>query len=570
MKRAAFISIITFILILVHACEAEQVTPLSCGSSSICQIQTRGTLNNSYNLPAGSMILVHATGGLQIENEVFTYNGTTWESNQNYQWTDLQHDTQITALYPVYENLLYTMDNLYTETGLEDILICQDTLPNKENIVLEFKHLFSSLTIHLEETILDELDNITLTVPYKISQIFPADGTFTFIHENHTSTQACNGTCDYSFIIPPLSECAITLTFNLKNGEIHTHNLNPYTFQSGFQYECHVVKPDIRPGIRTAEDLITFSQMINKTYQGDRTLSDFGEQVGDEMVYRLLADIVLTEEDCEQLSPIGDHEDTPFSSTFDGENHTISGLIIPDKNTYLNYAGLFGHIDNNGIVKNLHITHASSINNPQCNRVGIIAAYNGGIIDNCSVQNSTINSASSGTIGLICSLSGGKIINCYTKNNKINVSELTNAGSIVGSADGYILNCYTYNNQFFSSAKSYKTGSITGTSSYRNMLTIENSYIYHIQDSKNWGAVTGLPYQITLKNFYYNKEKKFYNTPTNSTITNANIYDDDFCINETPISNLLNEWIRDKGASSYPQHTFTLWEIADDGSPHFK
>ena len=85
------------------------------------------------------------------------------------------------------------------------------------------------------------------------------------------------------------------------------------------KYECNIVRLDSSPGIRTAEDLIAFSQLINKTYKGNKTLDDFGKQVNGEMIYSLCNDIELTEEDCNRLEPIGYHTDIPFSDTFDGK-----------------------------------------------------------------------------------------------------------------------------------------------------------------------------------------------------------------------------------------------------------
>ena len=556
MKRVQFISAFLWV-VCSYACTSESIRIPSEPSPLTCEILTRG-LNNNTHLSAGSTILLNATGGLQISNETFTYNGTKWVSTQTYNWMDLQEETSITALYPVYEDQQYRAENIYSEERLEDILISQHTFQRGASIELQFKHLFSLLTIHLGETIQNEWQEIRLSVPVKVDNISPSTGTISTLSESHTTIQTNNGSGDYPFIIPPSNDCTVTLTLVMKDGKIHTHPLNPHTFQSGYEYHCNVVKAEERPGIDSAEDLIIFSQLINGTYTGNKTLSDFGEQTTDGMVFRLLADIKLTETDCQQLSPIGDHEETPFSYTFDGGNHTISNLILPDEKTYIQYTGLFGHITQSGVVKNLHITHATSITNPTCKKVGVIAAYNGGLIDNCSVQNSTINSAQTGIIGLICSSSGGKIINCFTQNNTIKVSEGTNGGSIAGSADGYILNCYTRDNQFSTSAKSYKIGSITGSSTYNTKLTIENCYIYHKQNSSNWGAAVGNPNKVTLNNFFHNKGKAFYN----KTSDKAKTYDASFCIDGNPITDLLNTWIGE-------DTTFNTWTMSN-GIPCFQ
>ena len=455
---------------------------------------------------------------------------------------------------------------------MEDILISQHTFQRGASIELQFKHLFSLLTIHLEETIQNEWQEIRLSVPVKVDNISPSTGTISTLSESHTTIQTNNGSGDYPFIIPPSNDCTVTLTLVMKDGKVHTHPLNPHTFQSGYEYHCNVVKAEERPGIDSAEDLIIFSQLINGTYTGDKTLSDFGEQTTDGMIFRLLADIELTETDCQQLSPIGDHEDTPFSYTFDGGNHTISNLILPDENTEDGYAGLFGHIGSTGVVKNLHMNQATSISNPTCKYVGAITAYNEGLIDNCSVQNSCIYSATKGMIGLICSSSGGKIINCFTEYNTIKVSGDTFAGAIAGSASGYILNCYTHHNQFSIPNGNYKLGGITG-SSPSTRLRIENCYIHHAEDNDSWGAAVSIPYKVTINNFFHNKEQIFNGSGNSGTITNAQMYDgSNYCIDDgTPIIDLLNDWIENgRGKINYSQFTFNEWVMPEGGIPCFQ
>lgn len=556
MKRVQIISAFLWV-VCSYACTSESIRIPSEPSPLTCEILTRG-LNNNTHLSAGSTILLNATGGLQISNETFTYNGTKWISTHPYNWTDLQEETSITALYPVYDDQQYRAENIYSEEGLEDILISQHTFQRGASIELQFKHLFSLLTIHLGETIQNEWQEIRLSVPVKVDNISPSTGTISTLSESHTTIQTNNGSSDYPFILPPSSDCTVTLTLVMKDGKVHTHPLNPHTFQSGYEYHCNVVKAEERPGIDSAEDLIIFSQLINGTYTGDKTLSDFGEQTTNGMVFRLLADIKLTETDCQQLSPIGISDDNSFSDIFDGGNHTISNLILPDENTEDGYAGLFGHIGSTGVVKNLHMNQTTSISNPTCKYVGAITAYNEGLIDNCSVQNSSIYSATIGMIGLICSSSGGKIINCYTKNDTIKVSAETYAGAIAGSADGYILNCYTYDNRFSVLSSRYKIGSITGSSTYNTKLTIENCYIYHKQSNSNWGAAVGLPYKVTLNNFFHNKGKAFYD----KTSDKAKTYDSSFCIDDIPITDLLNIWIGE-------DTTFNTWTMSN-GIPCFQ
>ena len=568
MKRVRKV-LYTFLVVLSFACHSDIAIIPSAQPSFTCHIQSRGKEDSNY-LPIGSQILLNANGGIELDNEIFTYNGSTWESENIHNWTFPEEETNITALYPTYKDNTYTDLNLYSKGQLEDILIARNTSSGKESIHLQFEHLFSSLIIHIENTILENLKEIQLAIPVKVEKIFHKEGTFSIINETHTITQNNNTSNNFSFIIPPTEECSLTLTIIMTDDTIHEILLEPHTFQSGIQYECNVVHLDSRPGIRDAKDLIIFSQLINGKTNAEKTLADFGEKVGEETIYRLLADIELTEDECNQLFPIGDHSDNPFSDTFDGGGHTISNFILPDQNTYKSYSGLFGHISQTGVVKNLHLTKAKSIQAPTCKYLGVIASNNDGIINNCSVSNSTIYSIESGYPGIICALSAGTIINCHTNNNLIYVTSSAYAGAITSSAGGNIINCYSFQNKFSTSGKSYRIGCITGASITRITLKIENCYIYHSQSTSNWGNAIGLSNKVSIKNFYYNQGNIYYGSATNTTTSNCLKYDTNYSINADHISTLLNNWIETTGSSQYPQYSFRHWTLSENGSACFE
>ena len=144
MKRVKDI-LLAIVLIIANACNSEQVL-LSDHFPLTCSIQSRSE-NTPLSLPIGSQILLNAQGGLDIQNEIFTYNGSTWENENDHQWTNPEEEGHIIALYPTYPNNEYSFTNLYSTGELEDILIAQKTYPGKENITLQFEHLFSTLTI---------------------------------------------------------------------------------------------------------------------------------------------------------------------------------------------------------------------------------------------------------------------------------------------------------------------------------------------------------------------------------------------------------------------------------------
>ena len=79
--------------------------------------------------------------------------------------------------------------------------------------------------------------------------------------------------------------------------------------------------------INTTSDLIQFSKNVNSgtSYSGITVLLD--------------ADIDFSGGLSEQFNPIGNSSSKQFQVMFDGQGHTISGLVI---NSYSQYAGLFG------------------------------------------------------------------------------------------------------------------------------------------------------------------------------------------------------------------------------------
>ena len=546
MKRVTnLLSII--VLMIASACNSEQVT-LSEYPSFTCRIQSRnGNLFSS--LPTGSQILLNAQGGLVIDNRIFIYDGNIWVNENNNHWTLPQEETHITALYPIYPNNDYTQSNLYSTGELEDVLVAQKTYSKKENITLQFNHLFSSLTINIEETLLESIREFLLTIPVKVNHIFPQEGTFSIIKETHIITKENHGEKTYSFIIPPSEACVLTLTFIMKDNTIHKHELNPHTFLSGNQYVCNVVQLDSCPGIRTAEDLISFSQLINGTYKGNKTLADFGHQVDGETIYYLLNDIELTEEDCERLEPIGAHTSTPFVNTFDGKGHTISNLKFK---AYNGYGGLFGKTDSSSIIKNLNLDNCLGVMKVGDNSsgMGIIAGRCNGTISNCHVTNSTLSNDDSFYTGGISGYTSGRIINSSVKSTILEAS-IGSLGIVTGYLyEGYVMNSYSCNNTV--NNKTTHNGGICG---YAQSSTITNCYTYANQNVKGHVVGTGKT-NTTVTYCYCDQGPVVYSYNKSDCNIDLNYkYHEDFTAtsNNIPVYQLLNQWIesQETNQSSY-------------------
>lgn len=523
-------------------------------------------------LADGDSVLFSAQGGLSANNQLLTYSNGEWTSTLPLQWSNPSAQTIYTALYPVYEDHLYTQQKLYTDNGLEDILIAQDTLNSQQAIEFSFKHLFSQLVIHVTPSIQEKLDSLKLIVPCTVKSI-ANDGTISVDAAPHTTSIPANESGSYSFLLPPMKDCQLTLKLLTTSDGNYTNVLPAYTFEGNMKYECKLRNP---AGIRNADDLIAFSQLINGKKAEGRTLDEFGAKVGEDSVFYLLSDIALSPEDCEDLLPIGYNDSKGFKYIFEGNNHSISGLIVPDASTNRivnsNYSGLFGHITSNGIVQNLHIANATSVSTPTCKRIGILSGTNNGTIINCSVTGSSITSTKDSRIqGAISAYNTGTIANCYSYDCKIKIDNTScKIGGIAGFAIGYVLNCYAYNNTYTTNAQSF-TGGVVGESDKDDPLFLSNCCVFHSQSLKQntFGAIIGHAKKATIDNIYYNTQY-YYTKNDNSTFTYYKKYTDR-SINGKHLSTYLNEWVENEEKNpTYPNIKFKKWTTDTTTLPTFQ
>ncbi|MEE1154399.1 MAG: GLUG motif-containing protein, partial [Acutalibacteraceae bacterium] len=199
-----------------------------------------------------------------------------------------------------------------------------------------------------------------------------------------------------------------------------------------------------------------------------------------------------------------------YNGTFDGQNHTISGLYY--KNTG-NYVGtLFKQLSDSAIVKNLGVvdsyywTHEGTY--------GMIACKNYGTIDNCWSDSIACTSGVSGAMigenyavvkncrnygvfntsdsekygcygGIVGINFGGLVENCIN-HGTINASY--RVGGIVGYNEGIIRNCYNIGTVGIAENTGNARGGISGYTSDNQNCYIENCY--------NIGKVVGGRYFV--------------------------------------------------------------------------
>ena len=237
-----------------------------------------------------------------------------------------------------------------------------------------------------------------------------------------------------------------------------------------------------------------------------------------------------------EWTPIG-RGSSPYTGTFDGGNHTISGLTVTGSEEY---AGLFGYIGKDGgTVKNVKLENVQITSDNQYANVGGVAGFSRGNIENCSVSGSVSgNSNSDGTDncvgGVVGQQFGGSITGC---SSSAIVEGMGGVGGVAGKTDNRatLTGCYTMGNVTLESNNSnstyaggvvgsngasctltacYATGNVTGTgtgsgSIYVGGVTGDNASgtltaCYHAaetvsgRDGATTGGVTGRNYDANV------------------------------------------------------------------------
>ena len=542
-------------LMLLSGCEPQPIpsyTPQITGSIVSREAIAESPLTN------GSQALFNATGGTTISNQVFTLNNGVWQDKTGKEVSiNPDSETTLTAIYPAYSGDTLVIYNPYHNGTLQDVLIAQNTFSGTTDIQLKFHHLFSQLNVHVHSSKASSIKAVDLTAP-KVTKIDPFNGTFN--HEGtHTTQNRKDDSNVYSFIIPSIDDCPLTLTFIKDSEEEEVIYPLTHNFEAGHKYECHVN----RPGIRNAKDLIAFAELINNpSYSGDRTLDEFRTINGTDTIYNLLADINLTTSQSKKLYPIGGYNNKrPFTQIFDGNGHTISGLVLK---AYNGYTGLFGKITSTAIVRNLTLSDCSSPTS--ATHCSILVGLNQGTIYNCHVINSSIKvdkeiNNTGDNIGGIIGVNSGIITNSSVTSLNFSAHKGT-LGAMVGNLyGGEIINCYSYDNTT-SGSSSYR-GGISG---YASDGIITNCYVYSNYSIE--GQMIGEAERTIIENCYYGQSSPPLIDEDNNNCTKSNNkrFDATFHTTSAPITHicdLLNQWIGEKEGYTHWKTDATLPAVFD-------
>lgn len=136
---------------------------------------------------------------------------------------------------------------------------------------------------------------------------------------------------------------------------------------------------------------------------------------------------------CPDVGKYGEFQGTPFTGTFDGKGHKITGLAS-DAGRRESYLGLFGCIGRGGLVKDLRLERVSIGGGGSLTHYfGMLVGFNdGGAITDCSVAGDITGIKGPQVVGALAGMNGagGLISRCRA------VAGKTNGGSDVGGLVG--------------------------------------------------------------------------------------------------------------------------------------
>lgn len=205
----------------------------------------------------------------------------------------------------------------------------------------------------------------------------------------------------------------------------------------------------------------------NYTVDNEKGLKNLAKLVNNGAIdinITLTADITLRGE----WTPIGIDDKHQYIGTFDGGNHTISGLTVTGSDEY---AGLFGYIGKDGgTVKNVVLENVQITSDYQYGYVGGVAGYSRGNIENCSVSGSVSSRCTAG--GVVGQQFGGSITLCGSSATVKGTGEV---GGVAGKTDNSatLTACYATGNVTFERASTINTfaGGVVGSNGTGSILT---------------------------------------------------------------------------------------------------
>lgn len=562
MKKQIFGTILTILLLSGCTNETTEInydTLIIKGTKITCfNSPTRSYLNSS--LPVGSSITFYSQGGIQADELLFSYNGNNWEGNVHPVWGNIHQQANTISYYPpLYRN----HQSFYQEGALCDQLYAPTITPYGNDIHLSFQHLFSHIIFDVSSQLNSQVKQIEFIPSQSVIGIIPETGEVSCEENTIPLMIEKNNNGIYDFLIPPTT-LSIAIRIHTNTGEIYESMLNKYTFSSGHEYTCPIKRAGENPGISTVEDFIAFTHLINGENYENRSLTEFGEKIGENMTYYLLNDLTFTKEESDLLQMIGIYGSSTgskkilFNDIFDGQGHTLNNLQFEKVVGGYYYSGLFSGLSTTGIIRNLIINQAVYNSPNNTDRASFLAGINKGKIENCRIQNSSIeNIDKNSEFGSISSRNEGIIINCHV--NQIYLKKDLSYGNGITRYNygGKIMNCAVTNCNF---NKAQSRGGLICNKTQNG--EIQNCYL-----KGNTGNYYAISLQAEESNIirccYYPQSdtrtpvgNNYVSSPSDSLMK----YGTQQSITEETLPQILNQWVRGSGTQQHPNFSFCLWE----------
>ena len=487
MKRTTIHIFAALALLLgLAACTQDEADFLPEGAEGTPIVFTATGLNPAATAIAGTRAPADGnwTGvqsvAVMMDGTVKTYNVTpstvdntsaTLTSTDPYYWTN-HNDITVTAWWPYTAGettppAVKVKANQSTQKDFEgsDLIVADGQTVTYGSPTLRFTHRTARVTIVLTDYT-EGLASVQLT------------GLSTEGDNPDKITPYDKGSNTYTAIVAPQSVAAGTtfIVCTFTNGKTFVYKMkNATDWQAGGEHTYTVslaaakdlgytIESDGSYTVTSADGLMNIAKLVN----GGKT----------DINITLDTDIDLTGKD---WTPIG--TSNRYSGTFDGGGHTITGLTFTTNDVY---AGLFGHLNSAGTVKNV-VMEGVQITSNQIygGSIGGVVGFSWGTIENCSVSGSV-----SGTVyvgGVVGVQIGGSITGC---SSSATVKGTVDVGGVAGQTNGgaTMTACYATGNVTLEidPIKNIAGGSLVGFNGGSSLLAC-----YAIGNVTSTGSSTG-------------------------------------------------------------------------------
>ena len=477
MKRTTIhISATLALLLALAACTQDEAGFLPEGAEGTPIVFTATGLNPAVTATAGTRAPVDGNWegvqsvAVRMDGTVKAYNVTpsisdntsaTLTSDEPYYWTNHNNIT-VTAWWPYTAGettppavKVAADQSARKDFEGSDLIVAEEQTVSYGNPTLRFTHRTARVTVILTD--------------YTEEQMFVwLTGLSTENGNPAVITPHDKGGDTYTALVAPQTVAAGTafITCKFTNGKVFAYKMqNDTDWKAGEEYTYTVSLAAAEdPGYTVSEDGNTY-----EVYNADGLLA-WNKAVQGNLLLNctLTDDINLTGK---EWTPIGDY-DNRYTGTFDGGNHTITGLTI---NQYGNYVGMIDFLDSGGTVQNLTL---ENVNITGGDIVGSVVGDNYGTVTACTASG---NVSGTSRIGGVVGYNNGTVTACYHASG--NVSGTSYIGGVVGrNTSGTLTACY------------HASGNVSGTSNVGGVVgynisgTLTACYWSGLPDNDNGGA----------------------------------------------------------------------------------